>query len=59
MTCALIVFYVFGRLAIPSNLPPIRTTYFEAVKLLHDDSWVEGYYQLGVYPIIKPCEERT
>ncbi len=56
MTCAMIVFYLVG-IHLRADLPPIVTTLPEAVQLVRNDNWIKSWEDLGVYPVIKPCEE--
>lgn len=53
-SCAMIVFILIGYYT-EANMPPIITTFERAKAILADDALVHDWYELGVYPVIRPC----
>jgi len=56
MVCAMVVFYTIGYATQSSVIKPLYTNMETAQFMIIDEQLNKHWHELGVYPVIKPCE---
>ncbi len=56
MICAMVVFYTIGYATQSRVVKPVYTTIQRATEMIIDPELINHWRDLGVYPVLRPCE---